>query len=484
VTWLVAQPVDQVGQWLAGLGPISRHLVGALDDAFRAAASEGGQEIAAYALAHVLEENGRWEQILALVKEARPYQLPALVSILEQHGDEAVALLEDACRAGSTEVRSNLVVALVSLGRADAALPHLRHTADPTLRSYLIQNLAAARVPLRMFREYLLDGSLDADVRQALILAVGNYPQSSLGPMERERIGNTLREIYSQHADIGIHSAAEWVLRQFDFELPAIDRPATLTPRHRDWFVTPSGSTLAVLEIPEHYQPTAAAKTPARHRFAISTKEVTVQEFAKFLPQHRVDFRARHDPTCPAHMMDWYTAAAYCNWLNEREGIPEDQWCYAPNENGEYAAGMTIAADFLRRSGYRLPLSAEWLYAASGEAKTRFFFGTDADLLTDYAWLAMNSQGVQHAVGSLRPNRFGLFDVYGSVKEWAHSLESEGPQDLLATDDNQRSVLGGCFVHFATQFQANYAKHGNPPELREYLNGFRVARTILSPRAD
>ena len=44
--------------------------------------------------------------------------------------------------------------------------------------------------------------------------------------------------------------------------------------------------------------------------------------------------------------------------LAERaEGIPKDQWCYLPNKEGRYAQGMTIAVDFLNRSGYRLPTS-------------------------------------------------------------------------------------------------------------------------------
>ena len=34
--------------------------------------------------------------------------------------------------------------------------------------------------------------------------------------------------------------------------------------------------------------------------------------------------------------------------------LPKDQWCYLPNESGDYAEGMTIPADVLERTGYRL----------------------------------------------------------------------------------------------------------------------------------
>ena len=47
----------------------------------------------------------------------------------------------------------------------------------------------------------------------------------------------------------------------------------------------------------------------------------------------------------------WYIAAAFCNWLSEQEGLPKDQWCYLPAENGKYTTGMTIPADVLQAQG-------------------------------------------------------------------------------------------------------------------------------------
>ena len=51
------------------------------------------------------------------------------------------------------------------------------------------------------------------------------------------------------------------------------------------------------------------------------------------------------DPDGPMNNVSWYDAAAYCNWLSRREGLPE---CYEPNEGGKYAAGMKIKPDALR----------------------------------------------------------------------------------------------------------------------------------------
>ena len=95
-------------------------------------------------------------------------------------------------------------------------------------------------------------------------------------------------------------------------------------------------------------------------------------EFRRFRKDYTIaDDFARTDD-CPVHEVSWYDAAAYCNWLSEQDGIPKAQWCYLPNEHGQYAAGMKVAPDFLSRSGYRLPTAAEWEYACRAGSVTRW----------------------------------------------------------------------------------------------------------------
>ncbi len=104
----------------------------------------------------------------------------------------------------------------------------------------------------------------------------------------------------------------------------------------------------------------------------------------------------------------WYSAANYCNWLSEQEGLPKDQWCYLPNEAGAYAEGMTIPADVLERTGYRLPTEAEWEFACRSGTVTRYYFGLSIELLGKYAWYQANSQETPLGVRELAAERPGV----------------------------------------------------------------------------
>src|SRR5207302_9914000 len=140
------------------------------------------------------------------------------------------------------------------------------------------------------------------------------------------------------------------------------------------------------------------SQRPAQRRisrnFAIASKPVTVAQWQRFLkerpevPRSPSQDLKRYSPEAngPIIGVSWYMAAAYCNWLSEKEGIAKEQWCYLVNEKGEYAEGMKPAPDYLKRTGYRLPTEAEWESACCAEATTSRYYGSSVELLPRYGW--------------------------------------------------------------------------------------------------
>ncbi len=284
----------------------------------------------------------------------------------------------------------------------------------------------------------------ETSMRRALIVALGTYGTEGLSAGEREPLIGKLLDLYRNDPDSGVHGAAEWTLRQWKQQERLTELDAELSKLkergERRWFVNSQGQTFAAIEGPVEFRMGSPPSEPERNetmesyrsvvisrRFAIAVKEITNEQWQKFertntqlgLPPNFVK-QWSPDPDGPMIGFTWYIAANYCNWLSEQEGLPKDQWCYLPAEGNAYAEGMSIPADVLERTGYRLPTEAEWEYACRAGAVTSRYYGNSIDLLNAYGRSQANSHKHAWSCGSLPPNDLGLFDMLGNELEWVH----------------------------------------------------------------
>ena len=229
----------------------------------------------------------------------------------------------------------------------------------------------------------------------------------------------------------------------------------------------PNGHTMVVIRGGEFTMGSPAGERgrtedEASHRvriprtYAIATTEVTNEQFARFLaaaPAIGARWKAAaiarfgdppriavfsRTPDSPQVAVSWYDAAQYCNWLSERDGLPKTQWVYP--ENIDAAQGIALPADYLHRTGYRLPTEAEWEYAARAGTTTSRHFGDDDALLPRYAWYdGTTNRERAFPVGQLLPNQWGLFDMLGNVWEW--TLDSTAALPCRRTDHRRRRRL-------------------------------------------
>jgi formylglycine-generating enzyme required for sulfatase activity len=438
-------------------------------------------------------------------------------------------------------------LALWRLGRPEETWRLWRHTPTPEARSWLVARTATSGVPARQVIDRL-GRERDPSARRALILALGEYADKDLPEAEREALVKWLLRWYRNDPDPGIHGAIDWLLRHgregpherpLDWgqgkELARIDAELASRARARraalaagrvgaaaggplpllssgepgrarpggapGWYVNGQGMTFTVVPGPVEFVMGSPASEQGRqphetrHRrrigrtYALATRAVTVRQWKQFLKERRGwprDYAPEFSPDqeCPINGVSWFMAAAYCNWLSEKEGIPREQWCY-PEKIGE---GMRMAAGYLKRTGYRLPTEAEWERACRAGAATSRHHGSSQDLLGRYAWFQGNSLERTWPVGQKRPNDLGLFDMHGNVKTWCQDAYDASPTGgfgptgprgriELIKDENSRVLRGGSFLYPAPVVRSANRANDRPAH-RSRLVGVRPCRTL------
>ena len=168
--------------------------------------------------------------------------------------------------------------------------------------------------------------------------------------------------------------------------------------------------------------------------------------------------------TNPVEMVNFFDAIIFCNLLSV---INRKTPCYSINgdtdvRNWPFRLGdrkhflNSIKVDF-DADGYRLPVSHEWVHAASGG---QCFKHAGSDKLKPVAWYTNNSDSMTHPVKEKLENGYGLFDMNGNVWEWVQEYYRE-------------SVFGGSWKDGKDAWSISTSKGCNPNTVHNDV-GFRI----------
>jgi serine/threonine-protein kinase len=408
---------------------------------------------------------------------------------------------------------------LLRLNAPAEVWPLFRARPDPELRSQLLWRAGLFGADPKGIVARLGEET-DVSARRALILALGEYSEKELPADVRAPLVEKLLQWYRQDPDPGMHGAIDWLLRpgmdgpeprKLDWGQAAALRQIDAELRRsgpdgqHEWYVNGQGQTYVCIPGPVEFRmgsplrsvPRLGDETPHRRRiprgFALASKAVTREEYLRFVRQRPGVSVAAPDqenlaPDCPILKLSWFEAAQYCNWLSEKEGLPESEWCYP--RHADIKLGMRPFPDYLKRKGYRLPTEAEWEYATRAGTTTPCYFGSSVGLLPRYAWLLDNSQLRPWPVGQKRPNDLGLFDTHGNVRTWGWGTAQRPPPGALdvwvfvdAEDTRQvepmpHPVMCGSTYACGSVIVRSACRWFNPAYGRSGEIGVRPARTL------
>jgi len=226
--------------------------------------------------------------------------------------------------------------------------------------------------------------------------------------------------------------------------------------------------------------------------FWMGKVEVTNEQYRRFDPAHRSgteamlwlkwsweDFASLNRPGQPVSRVSWNEANAFCRWLSRQTGR-------------KFALPSEVQWEWACRAGTHTPLS----FGPRGADSAPFANLADASLLNFTGWPRTtpfgrlelvkqfyavdpvnDKQRVSAAVGSYRPNPWGLHDMHGNVSEWTRSAYLPYPfraADVRHTKRGARKVVRGGSWFDRADLARSGCRNSHWPWQRIFDVGFRV----------
>ena len=173
----------------------------------------------------------------------------------------------------------------------------------------------------------------------------------------------------------------------------------------------------------------ARQEVTLKHNFRVSKFEMTQELYQAVTGKNPSRWKG---PRNSVENVSWHDAVGFCKRLT---AILRDR--------------KLIHAD----ETVRLPTALEWEYCCRAGTETKYSFGEDvADngdgtaILDAHAWHTGNAAGNDPAVGVLKPNPWGLYDVHGYLSEFVSDEIVPGTKDgTKQKNGDVRMIRGGSW---------------------------------------
>ena len=174
--------------------------------------------------------------------------------------------------------------------------------------------------------------------------------------------------------------------------------------------------------------------------FLLCETEVTQELFETIMGYNPSVFQGKEYPNSkqrPVEQVTWYDAVMFCNKLSLKLGkklyynVSNEQYF---DENQKTNIKEAIVTINPKANGFRLPYEKEWEYAAKAGTDNQWAGTNDINKVKDVAWFEDNSNKQTQPVKSKLPNRWGIYDMGGNVKEICADLSpshGEGSSILI-----------------------------------------------------
>ena len=192
--------------------------------------------------------------------------------------------------------------------------------------------------------------------------------------------------------------------------------------------------------------------------FAIGQTQVTQALWEAVMGSNPSHFKG---PRKPVEQVSWEDSVKFANTLSRKLGLTP---VYSGDDNNaRFVEGA---------NGFRLPLEAEWEFAARGGENFRYAGSGD---LREVGWCRDNSGHSTHDVAQLKPNAYGLYDMSGNVWEWCSDDYDNPGQHRPGADKRVRR--GGSWFSNADDC-AVASRNGDAPDSRDDYLGLRLSRSL------